>query len=125
MSKKHTVLIVDDEEDFHIILRRILEWAGYKVISAMTAEEALRMLDAFVPDAALVDWNLPGMNGIEFVRKVKAEKKMRGMKLIMLTVRDREEDHLAAYSEKVDLYMNKPVEPEIMLEKMKAVLSSA
>lgn len=124
MAKKPTVLIVDDEEDFHVILRRILERMECRVVSAMTAEEALRMLEALVPDVAFVDWNLPGMNGVEFIRKVRADKRTRGMKLIMLTVRSNEEDQLAAYSEKVDLYMNKPVEPEIILEKVKGLLSA-
>ncbi|MDD2773938.1 MAG: response regulator [Elusimicrobiales bacterium] len=124
MAKKPTVLIVDDEEDFHVILRRILERMECRVVSAMTAEEALRMLEALVPDVAFVDWNLPGMNGVEFIKKVRADKRTRGMKLIMLTVRSNEEDQLAAYSEKVDLYMNKPVEPEIILEKVKGLLSA-
>ncbi|MFA5162834.1 MAG: response regulator [Elusimicrobiales bacterium] len=125
MEKKSTVLVVDDEEDFHIILRRILEAGGYKVVSAMSAEEGLRMLEAFIPAAVLVDWNLPGISGLDFVKHVRAAKRTRKLPVIMLTVRDDESDHLEAYTGNVDLYMTKPVVPEILLERVKSVISAS
>lgn len=120
---KKSILIIDDEYDFHIILRRILEPAGYKIISAMSAEEALRMLEAFVPSLALVDWNLPGISGVEFVKKIRQGRKFDKMLLVMFTVRDLESDHLAAYAGRADFYLTKPVNPEIMLEKINKLLN--
>lgn len=121
--KTPTILVIDDEEDFHRILRRILEPAGYKVVSAFSAEEALRMLDAFVPDFAMVDWNLPAMTGFDFLKRVRGEKKLDKMRVAMFTVRDSEEEQLLAYSQRTDLYITKPVVPEILLEKIRNVLT--
>jgi len=124
MEKKGTVLVVDDEEDFHVILRRILEAGGYKIVSAMSAEEGLRMLEAFLPVAVLVDWNLPGISGLDFVKHLRENKRTKKLPVIMLTVRDDESDHLEAYAGNVDLYMTKPIVPEILLERIRGVITA-
>lgn len=119
---KKTILVIDDEEDFHIILRRTLEPAGFKVLSAMSSEEALRMLDAKIPDAALVDWNLPGMSGLDLCTHIRRDSRFAGMLLVMVTVRDTPDDQICALEQgKADSHIAKPVVPEVLLEKLNSL----
>lgn len=117
-----TILIVDDEEDFHRILKRILEPQGYKIASALSAEESIRMLEIFTPDLAIIDWNLPQKSGLELVKILRGDARFKKTPIIMYTVRDSETDQIAAYSSEVQLYLTKPVEANILIAKIKQFL---
>ena len=120
---KRTLLLVDDEMDFHRILPRLLEPEGYKVFSAYNAEEALRLLEAKVCDIALVDWNMPGMTGVQFCQKVRSEHKFDRMLLVMLTVRNQPEEELQGLKDgHADLYLTKPITPTELLARLEALL---
>ena len=69
MKKK--ILVVDDEESIHLIFRDELETAGYEVHSAMSGEEALEKVPEIGPDLVILDIQMPGINGIEVLRKLK------------------------------------------------------
>ncbi len=117
------ILIVDDEEDFHRVLKRVLEPEGYKVVSSLSAEEAERLLEVAVPDLAILDWNLPGMTGLELVKVLKQNPKFRKIPLIMYTVRESERDQLDAYSHDIQFFLTKPVESAVLIAKIKQLLS--
>lgn len=68
------ILLVDDEESIHLLYREELEEAGYEVHSALTGEEALDKLHIIAPDLIILDINMPGMNGIEALRRIKEIK---------------------------------------------------
>jgi CheY-like chemotaxis protein len=70
MSTKK-ILVVDDEESIQLIFRDELETAGYEVHSAMTGEEALAMVPDIGPDLVILDIHMPGINGIEVLRRLK------------------------------------------------------
>ncbi len=65
------ILLVDDEESIHLLYREELEEEGYKVHSALTGVNALQKLKVVSPDLIILDINMPGMNGIEVLRKIK------------------------------------------------------
>jgi len=69
MKKK--ILLVDDEESIHLLYREELEEAGYEVHSAMSGEEALEKLPGVAPDLVILDINMPGIDGIEVLRRMK------------------------------------------------------
>lgn len=118
-----TILIVDDEEDFHRVLRRILEPQGYRTASCLSAEEALRLLEALTPNLAIIDWNLPGKTGLELARLIRGSEKFRKMPLIMYTVRDAEADQIEAYSSDIQLFLTKPVEAATLTARVRQFIS--
>ena len=67
------ILLVDDEESIHILYREELEELGYEVHSAMSGEEALKILHTLNPALVILDIQMPGMNGIDVLRKIKEQ----------------------------------------------------
>ena len=65
------ILLVDDEESIHLLYREELEEEGYEVHSALSGEEALEKLHIIDPDLVILDINMPGMNGIDVLRRMK------------------------------------------------------
>jgi len=116
------ILVVDDEEDFHRVLRRVLEPEGYKVVSSLSAEEAMRLLDAVVPDLAILDWNLPGITGLELAKAMKQNPRLQKIPLIMYTVRESEIDQVDAYSYGIQFFLTKPVGSAVLIAKVKQLL---
>ena len=80
------ILVVDDEENIRLLYEIELKEEGYDVMTATTAEEALKLLETYNPDLITLDIRLPGMNGIEFLRKVKEKK--RELPVLMCTAYD-------------------------------------
>lgn len=68
---KKRILLVDDEEGIQLLYREEFEEEGYEVISAYTGEEALQKFSQDSPDLVILDINMPGMNGIEVLRRMK------------------------------------------------------
>ncbi|HEX9181551.1 MAG TPA: response regulator, partial [Burkholderiales bacterium] len=79
----HAVLIVEDELILAKNISKYLEREGFEVKSATSGEQALPLLDSFKPDAVLLDFNLPGMNGLQVLQKIR--ERDRETKVIMVT----------------------------------------
>ncbi len=124
MARERVALVLDDSEDYQRILLRLLKPAGYKVLQARSAEEAMVALQDRVPDVALVDWNLPGDSGIEFSRKVRSEPRLNRMILVMLTVNARPEDQVKGLREGgVNAFMTKPFDADELLARLDVLIA--
>ncbi len=74
MNDKKKILVVDDEESIHLLYKEELEEEGYSVQSAMNGEEALDLFEKIEPSLVILDINMPGMDGIEVLRKMKEQR---------------------------------------------------
>ncbi|MBI5243867.1 MAG: response regulator transcription factor [Elusimicrobia bacterium] len=119
------VLVVDDEEDFRVIIRDILEASGYEVCLAKDGREALDKAAQARPDAVLADWMMPRMDGQAFVQALRRSQPMRDVPVIMLTVKQAEDDELEALHFGVDDFIVKPFKSEDLLARLRAVLRRA
>ena len=117
-----TVLVIEDEPAIQELISCNLELAGHRALRAGNAEQALEMVRNELPDLVVLDWMLPGMSGIEFARRLRADKRTQGVPLIMLTARADEQDKLAGLETGADDYLTKPFSPRELNARVKAVL---
>jgi signal transduction histidine kinase len=106
------VLVVDDNADAAESLAMLLDDVGYEVRSAEDGDAALATLDGFAPDLAILDIGLPGMDGYELARRLKADPRVPGLRLVALTGYGREPDRARALASEFDEHLVKPVEAE-------------
>ncbi len=116
------ILVVEDEPAIQELLAFNLQQAGHHVISATSAERAYTLLRDTLPDLILLDWMLPGVSGIEFARRLKAEAFTKAIPIIMLTARGEEQDKISGFETGADDYITKPFSPRELLARIKAVL---
>jgi two-component system phosphate regulon response regulator PhoB len=117
-----TALIVEDEPAILELLRINLVDAGYDVKGAGDAESAKRLIGDALPDLVLLDWMLPGQSGLALARELRADKRTRGLPIIMVTARGDEADMVAGLEAWVDDYVVKPFSPRELKARIKAVL---
>jgi len=117
-----TILVVEDEPGIQEVLKFNLGLHGHDVIVASDAEEGLNMLRGALPDLILLDWMLPGMSGIDFARRVRADSRQKNIPIIMLTARSDERDKVQGLDTGADDYITKPFSPRELMARIKAVL---
>ncbi len=117
-----TILLVEDEPAIQELIAANLMRAGHHVVRASDAETAQRIVRDALPDLVLLDWMLPGMSGVEFARRLRAEERTRSIPLIMLTARGEEQDKVLGLESGADDYITKPFSPRELVARIKAVL---
>ena len=122
MSKRPKILIVDDEAFNVDLLEQQLEDEDYETCAAYHGAEVLEMLDAEQPDLVLLDWQMPGMSGIQVLEKIRASPKWQSLPVIMLTGRASTADKVAGLSAGADDYVTKPVDEAELWARVRAML---
>tara|TARA_A100001015_G_scaffold175548_1_gene195271 strand:- start:126 stop:806 length:681 start_codon:yes stop_codon:yes gene_type:complete len=117
-----SILIVEDDPDIRELLSFTISKAGFDLAAAETAEEALRMLDSGLPELIVIDWMLPGMDGIDLAKSLRSDKLTSVLPIIMLTARGEEIDKLKSFEAGVDDYVTKPFSPKELTARIKALL---
>jgi two-component system KDP operon response regulator KdpE len=113
------ILVVDDEPQIRRVLRATLTAQGYEVRDARTGEEALEAVRDSRFDLILLDMNMPGMGGLETCRAIRSSSEVA---ILMLTVRDSEQDKVAALDSGADDYITKPFGMPELLARIRAAL---
>jgi len=119
------LLIVDDEAHIRMLLEQTLEDLedeGVNFFSAQNGEEAFEIIKAEKPQLVFLDVMMPKMNGMEVCRKVKKELQLNDVFIVLLTAKGQELDRQKGQEVGADLYMTKPFDPEVILEKAKEIL---
>ena len=114
-----TILLVDDDALMRRSLAFHLEQAGYQVHTAASAEDAIESVRFAPPDLAILDIGLPGKDGLEALREIKAQ---HNLPVIFLTGRRRELDEVVGLEMGADDYITKPFDVDVVLAHIKAVL---
>ncbi|HTT36648.1 MAG TPA: phosphate regulon transcriptional regulator PhoB [Burkholderiales bacterium] len=117
-----TVLVVEDEPAIQELIAYNLRQAGHQPVRADNAEQAIHLVREALPDLVLLDWMLPGLSGLEFARRLRADKRTRTIPIIMLTARAEEQDKLTGLETGADDYITKPFSPRELNARVKAVL---
>jgi two-component system chemotaxis response regulator CheY len=117
MSK---ALVVDDSRTIRMIIRRILIDLGYEVCEAGNGLEGLKVLEAEKTAVCLVlaDWNMPEMNGLEMVKRLRQDRSFDPVKVLMVTTETEMEQMVSALEAGANEYVMKPFSKDILMEKL-------
>ena len=112
-------LVIDDSRAMRMILKRILLDLGFEVVEAADGQQALDVVAAGpLPDLATIDWNMPVMNGLEFVTAVRADRANRAMTLMMVTTESEHGQIVRALAAGAHEYVLKPFTAEAIADKL-------
>ena len=123
-SKPPNVLVVDDEEAIRDMIRFALEKAGMAVQLASGAQEALERISEKRPDIILLDWMMPGMDGWEVLRRLRADDATRETKVLILTAHAQPEVAVQAQEGGADDFMTKPFRPTDLRDRVAKMIAS-
>jgi two-component system, OmpR family, phosphate regulon response regulator PhoB len=117
-----TILVVEDEPAIRELIAVNLSFAGHKVLRADDVSQADTLIRAELPDLILLDWMLPGMSGLAFARRLRADNRTCLVPVIMLTAKGAEQDKIDGLEAGADDYITKPFSPKELMARIKAVL---
>jgi two-component system phosphate regulon response regulator PhoB len=116
------VLVVEDESAIAELMSLHLRHAGYEVVVAATADDALLQVDRVLPDLVVLDWMLPGQSGLSLAKRWRSQPRTRDLPIIMLTARADESDKISGLDAGADDYLTKPFSTHELMARIRAVL---
>jgi len=122
VEMKSTVMIVEDEPGIARMIQVLLEARGFSTVVCHTGEEALRRMAEHPIDLVLLDVMMPGMDGYEVCRRLRADPQWRHVPVVMLTAKDTTRDMVLGLEIGADDYITKPFNLEYLLFSIKRVL---
>ena len=118
-----TIMVVDDDSSTLRLIGYMLERGGFQIQTAGDGEEGLEKAFAQPPDLIILDVMMPGLNGYEVCRRLRADSRTAHVPIIILTARSQRVDQKTALEAGADLYMSKPVTPDELVEQVNELLS--
>jgi len=116
------VLLVEDDEDSRRIVRTLLTRAGHEMVEAVTGPEGVAAAQAHLPDLILMDLQLPGYDGFEATRRLKANPALQHIPILAVTSYVMSDDESRALEAGCDGYVSKPFSPRQLLETIRDFL---
>jgi DNA-binding response OmpR family regulator len=124
MTPEHTrILVADDDRDIRDLVTFKLSQAGFRVQVVGDGTAALAAIEEDPPDLAVLDVMMPGLSGIDVLRKMRDAERTRGVRVILLTARSRDADVDAGFATGADDYIIKPFSPRELLHRVNSVLA--
>ncbi|WP_323791562.1 PAS domain S-box protein [Nocardioides sp.] len=124
MALQQSVLVIDDDRDISTVCRLFLEQAGYVVHEAATGQSGLDSARALTPDAIVLDYMLPDIDGLGVLAELTADERTEGIPVLMLTARTHRKDEEAAWAAGVTDFLTKPFKSADLVQRVKAALAS-
>ncbi len=119
------ILIVDDSITIRRIITNALKTIGFpETIEAVDGKDALDKLTGGNVDFIITDWNMPQMNGLDFIKEVRANPIYSSLPILMITTHGSEQDVIEALKAKVNSYIVKPFTPQELKEKIEGILKT-
>lgn len=122
MTKRPLILVADDNADILMLLSLTLERDGYEVLVARDGNEALATAKERVPHLIVLDLMMPGLDGLEVTRQLRADERTRATPIVVLTAFAEERQAAAALEAGADAYMRKPFSPRELLARAASLL---
>lgn len=119
MLTQQTLLLVDDDKSFLLMLQEYLEQEGYKTLLAYSAQMALEQIQRYEPELIILDYMMPNMNGLELLTLLRQQNTTP---ILMLTARDDDQDRIKGLEMGADDYLCKPFNSRELLARIKAIL---
>jgi DNA-binding response OmpR family regulator len=117
-----TALVVDDAEDLRVLMRHVLSRAGIDVVEAASGSQAIELLDQRDADIAIIDVQMPEMDGWQTVARLRARPGTAELPILLCTVKSSLEDSLRAWELGCDAYLTKPFAISDLVEEVQLVL---
>jgi serine phosphatase RsbU (regulator of sigma subunit) len=122
MPDNERIIVIDDNANDLQVIRRVLERAGYVVSTAASGEEGIALASRIAPDTFIVDYRMPGMDGFEVARRIKADPQLHTIPVLMLTGADAARTIAEGLNAGADDFVTKGSESEVLLARLKALL---
>ncbi|MEJ2108275.1 MAG: response regulator [Acidiferrobacteraceae bacterium] len=121
-SSNPHILIVDDERAIREMISLALTREGFACLEAANAHEAEKLIQDEEPDLVLLDWMMPGVSGIDFIRRLRKGEQTRALPIIMLTAKTEEQDKIQGLDTGADDYLAKPFSTRELIARIRALL---
>ncbi len=124
MSGDHgpLVLVADDDEDILLLVTTRLRREGFEIVQARDGVEALALAREHRPALAVLDIGMPGLDGLEVLRELRADDTLAGTRVLLLTAKAQEQDVRRGYESGADAYVKKPFSPAELAAKVRELL---
>ncbi|HON91141.1 MAG TPA: response regulator transcription factor [Sedimentisphaerales bacterium] len=122
---KASILVVDDEDDIRELVQWNLDREGYRVLTCETGEQALAVARSKIPDLIILDLMLPGIDGLEVCKRLKADSGLSQIPVVMLTAKGEESDIVAGLELGADDYITKPFSGKVLVARVRRLLRKA
>lgn len=122
MDKRQRIVIIDDNANDLAVTRRFLERRGFDVAPAQSGEEGLVLATSIAPDAFVVDYRMPVMDGFEVTRRIKADPNLKTIPVLMLTGSDSAQHVVEGLGAGADEFVTKGSDTEVLLARLRALL---
>jgi DNA-binding response OmpR family regulator len=122
MNARQRILVVDDQEEILDLTTMVLVGAGYDVVTAGSGDEALARVGRETVDLVLLDINMPGMDGWETLRLLRADEELQGLPVVMFSVKGEISDQVLSLQEGASGYITKPFELDDLVARVRGAI---
>lgn len=122
MEQRQRIVVIDDNANDLQVTRRFLERRGYHAVPAISGEEGLRLAQQVLPDAFIIDYRMPGMDGFEVTRRIKADPELQTIPVLMLTGSDSAQHVVEGLGAGADDFVTKGSDVEAVVARLRALL---
>ena len=119
---KLKILVVEDDLSICDLICLHLKKNDFDYHVVHTGEDALAQLEVYIPDFIILDWMIPGLSGLEVLRRIRNKQEYKKLPILMLTAKNSEQDKIISFESGLDDYITKPFLPSELIARVKAIL---